>query len=317
MRIRRILQGSAREDTDASVRSDFYQMCGGGALPHTLLALPHRVLDSAYMSPGSLRALLDAGQTEYAEAVAQRRHTEAWRGSTDVPYDAVLTRLLGSTKTRDARIVWSERHRLAASKMHLKTLIRDRMAELEQVWARKHPEQPEVSDAGSTAAAAADLAELHSTSQRVAALVAQLVTKELPMALADVAKRVPASSHLAFYERPTIAMKSARAGSANGGAANGSTRKRAKPHAAKSAPSKGPPRPILPAGGARNPSSESISAAAHESTSCAALEESMLLAMAQVAEKKHDPHASESPLACINPAQSAVSLEEHRPAVAI
>ncbi|PJF17947.1 hypothetical protein PSACC_02258, partial [Paramicrosporidium saccamoebae] len=237
LRMQRILCGSVKEDVEAGIRFDFYAHRKG----LELAMVPHRIIETAFVSPLSLSSCLHDQMTDFAEAAAQRKCLSRW----DLDYDMMLSRLIRANEQAATRLLWNARSRLVMDKFHLRRMIRQRMGAVENLWPLKSVDSD---------------AELYAdNTQRIATLIHQMVTKELPYAITDSAKKAPSCATL-NYERPTIAMKTAR-----GSSSSGSTKKRKT--AGKTA-AKVPPRPILPAVRSRTPSSESINAEQSEAAIC-------------------------------------------------
>jgi hypothetical protein len=169
--------------------------------------------------------------TDFAETAAQWRRVS----QRDLDYDVMLSKLIKANEQAANRLLWNTRSRLVMDKFHLRRLIKQRVDLVENLWPLKSVDSD---------------AELYvDNAQRIATLIHQMVTKELPYAIADSTKKAPSCATL-NYERPTIAMKTAR-----GSAGSGTTKKR---KTVNKTAAKIPPRPILPAVRSRTPSSESI-----------------------------------------------------------
>lgn len=225
--MQRILCGSVKDDVEAGVRFDFYAHRKG----LELAIVPHRIIDTAFVSPIALSSCLHDQMTDFAEAAAQ------WRCvvQRDLDYDIMLSRLIRANELAANRLLWNARSRLVMDKFHLRRMIKQRMDVVENLWPLKSVDSD---------------TDLYSdNTQRIATLIHQMVTKELPYAITDSTKKLPSCATF-NYERPTIAMKTAR-----GSPSGGTTKKR---KAVSKATAKIPPRPILPAVRSRTPSSESI-----------------------------------------------------------
>jgi hypothetical protein len=233
LRLQRILTGSTQDNTEAGIKFHFYVQHRSGL---EMMAVPHKVIDSALVCPPSVESFLHNQVVSFNELASQRKYTP----NADLEYDTELSKLLRRSEEIGQRVIWNAKSRLCTEKLHLRALIKQRLTEVEKLWA----DRPQESNS--------DLESTDCDAQRVASLIHQMVTKELPYAQADSSKKV----HATNYERPTIAMKIAR-GSPN----VNSKKKRTKALNAKVAvPKGGIPRPILPATSirSRTPSSETI-----------------------------------------------------------
>jgi hypothetical protein len=253
--IRRILV--SHMDVEAGVRCDLYLQKD----TFSLLPLQMRIVDTAYMSAKSLQNIIEGHLVDYNEVKNHRNNLTSRNVNVELEYDVALSELLRDAQQRTRNLLWNAKCRLAADRTHLKGLIKNRMAGLERLWLGQRATVAAATTATTTTVADHSSmvveSEQSNTPQRVAVLLNQLVVKELPHANVDSLRRLPMTSHVAFYDRPSIAMKMPRGASGS----NGLTKKRRSSNGMNAAASsKGPPRPILPAtnGLSRTPSIESL-----------------------------------------------------------
>lgn len=312
--MRRILKGTTKHNIETGIRLDFYAFVSKNERLETATLSPvaFRIMDTAYASPCAIRALLQGERMEFDELSSSKGRPD----TCCIETDQRLTRLLRTLQTRIQRHLSNAKTRLFTDLAHLKSLIRKRMTSLQSQWA--------------TQRASFGISSTEDHNIRSAYLINQLIGRELPFAISDSLKRSPVSSHLAFYESPSIIMKYKRtSGDASATLASlnslhpvlnksppgrkASQSKKRRGSSAKGptqAVIKGPPRPILPANGilrSRTPSNESMtlsssSGGVHHmnmvngglvSTSIGSPEESLLLATVSV-EKSIDYSAKSS-----------------------
>lgn len=273
MQIRRILLTDG--DIEASIRLDFFASFGAAQtaemVPSTvqLKAIPHRLMDSAYPSATMLKSLVESDVVAMEE-VASFTDYDGGKGRTDLEYDGTLSRILSDAEQRTSMLLLNVQTRLASETLHLKQLIQARFRQIELLWRHQKTLASSQPNEASTGEAC--------DGTQFANLATQLVSKELASASADTLRKLPVSSHLAFYDRPSISMKATRSSLPSGlhpspGLLLGRKRKTTAKLAGTA--TKGPPRPILPAQlpgeqRSRTPSMESLTLLAHSVTSVVA-----------------------------------------------
>lgn len=241
LRLRRILRGSTGTDIEASVRLDFFALHQGttptamaAAAPSSLRPLPFKIMDSTFTHPSSFRNLFENESCRLDELLSQRnlfydhhhqQHQESEQQlpcpTTDFEYDAALSRELVAAEQRSRALRWNIYTRLAMETLNLKQLIAARIKSLSGAWVAQR-------SGGSSSGAATTFAdgpdpalkppssEKSTLQSRASYLLNQLIARELPAAAADASRKLPISSHIAFYERPSITMKAVRAAGLGG-----------------------------------------------------------------------------------------------------
>lgn len=275
MQLRRIL--ATEGDVEASIRLDFFAAVGAEPASESppssvrLRAIPHRLMDSAYPSVTLLKSLLESDLVAMEEATSVRDHCGGRDGRMELEYHRMLSRILGDAERRSTILLWNVQTRLASETLHLKQLIYARMSQIELLWRHHKSLQSSLSPSSS-----AEASETSEGAGRLLELLTQLVSKELPSAAADTLRKLPVSSHLAFYDRPTISMKSTRSTlptALHPTPALTLGRKRKPVVKMVGTTAKGPPRPILPAQQlpgeprSRTPSTESLTSLVHSTLS--------------------------------------------------
>lgn len=300
LRLRRILKGSTGTDIEASVRLDFFALHQTtSTAPSSLRPLPFKIMDSTFTHPSSFRNLFEDESCRLDELLAQRGlfhdHQPNPCPTADFEYDIALSRELVAAEQRSRALHWNIYTRLAMETLNLKQLIATRIKSLSDAWVAQRLSfsssgaAMNLADGPDPALRSSSPSEASPLHTRASYLLNQLIARELPAAAADASRKLPISSHIAFYERPSIAMKAVRVAALGGGglanngaptiAANGASpsphtqggrkRKGSSNTAGSSGSggsgkavlgsSKGLPRPILPANNrSRTPSMETI-----------------------------------------------------------